>query len=145
MFMMASVRLCWPYTCISYRSLSADLICAFQISQLSASVWGATDKEWHIRSLSQAFHHVGIPYPLADLIAQCVGICDISFPPHIHYLSRLIVFFWLSMTVQASCVRVLLLHTHMRWSYISCPLTCISYRSVSADFICAFQICQCVG
>ena len=62
-----------PHTCISDRSVSTDLICTNQIAQISTSVWGATDQIWHIRSLILIFHHVGIPYPPADIIAKCVA------------------------------------------------------------------------
>ena len=62
-----------PHTCIFDRSLSTDLICTDQIGQISASVWGAADQIWHIRSLVLIFHHVGIPYPPANIIAKCVA------------------------------------------------------------------------
>ena len=49
------------------------LDCTDQIAQISASVWGDTDKIWHIRSLILICYHVRIPYPPADFIAQCVA------------------------------------------------------------------------
>ena len=62
-----------PHTCISDRSVSTDLICTDQIGQISASVWGATNQIWYIRSLILIFHHVEIPYPPANIIAKCVA------------------------------------------------------------------------